>query len=242
MVTGAGPAEPGDRLLVWTTTPWTLPANLGVGVGPDIDYVAVADDGHRAWVAADLAEAVFGEPVDVLASATGDELVGAVYHPAFPYYADRAARGAFVVVALPEATTDEGTGLVHLAPAFGEADFAAFQFAGLDLLVDPVDAQGNFTSEVPEVAGMNIKDADAVLVDMLQGSGALLRSERLVHAYPFCYRTDTPLIYKAIPTWFVAVETYRDRMAELNERIRWVPEAVGRNGSGTGCARRATGR
>ncbi len=153
VVTGAGPVEPGDRLLVWTTTPWTLPANLGVGVGPAIEYVAVADDGHRAWVAADLAEAVFGEPVDVLAAAAGDELIGAGYRPPFPYYVDLAARGAFVVVALPEATTDEGTGLVHMAPAFGEADFAAFQSAGLDLLVDPVDAQGNFTDEVPEVAG-----------------------------------------------------------------------------------------
>ena len=227
VVTAAGPVEPGDRLLVWTTTPWTLPANLGVGVGANIDYVAVPDGDHRAWVAADLADAVFGEPVEVLARATGAELTGTAYRPAFPHFADLASRGAFVVVALPEATTEEGTGLVHVAPAFGEADFAAFQAAGIDLLVDPVDAQGRFTAQVPEVAGMNIKDADAVLVDMLQRSGALLRSDRLVHAYPFCYRTDTPLIYKAIPTWFVAVEAYRDRMAELNEGIRWVPEAVG---------------
>ncbi len=227
VVTAAGPASPGDRLLVWTTTPWTLPSNLAVGVGADLDYVAVADGDRRAWVAAELADTVFGEPVSVQATAKGADLVGVGYRPAFPYFADLADQGAFVVLPLPEATTDEGTGLVHIAPAFGEADFAAFQVAGLDLLVDPVDPQGNFTDQVPDVAGMNIKEADAVLVDMLERSGALFRNERIVHAYPFCYRTDTPLIYKAIPTWFVAVEQYRERMAELNEGIRWVPEAVG---------------
>ncbi|CAN5268865.1 isoleucine--tRNA ligase [soil metagenome] len=226
VVDGSGPVEPGDRLAVWTTTPWTIPANLGVGVGTDIEYAAVRDGGHRTWVAADLAGTVFESP-EVLARTTGAEMVGATYQPAFPHFADLAARGAFVVIPLPEATTEEGTGLVHLAPAFGEADLAAFAAAGIDLIVDPVDAQGNFTDQVPEVAGMNIKDADRVLVDMLETSGALLRNERIVHAYPFCYRTDTPLIYKAIPTWFVAVETFRHRMAQLNEEILWVPEVVG---------------
>ncbi|MDQ3782607.1 MAG: isoleucine--tRNA ligase, partial [Actinomycetota bacterium] len=226
VVTGSGPVRPGDRLLVWTTTPWTLPANLGVGVGAGIEYVAVADGDRRAWVAAELADVVFDAPA-VLARTTGEAMVGARYRPAFPHFADLADRGAFRVMPLPAATTEEGTGLVHLAPAFGEADFTAFQDTGLDIIVDPVDAQGAFTDQVPEVAGMNIKDADAVLVDLLERSGALLRNERVVHAYPFCYRTDTPLIYRAIPTWFVAVETFRHRMVELNETIRWVPEAVG---------------
>jgi isoleucyl-tRNA synthetase len=229
---GAGPVKPGDHLLVWTTTPWTMPSNLGVAVGGDIRYVRI--DGAagglegRYWIAADRVAEYWGEDAPrPAAEASGTEMVGARYRPVFDYFADAADDGAFVVILSDETTTDEGTGLVHMAPAYGEADFLAFQAAGLDVIVDPVDAEGRFTDLVPEVAGLNVKEADATLLELMEQRDALVQSGRLVHSYPFCWRTETPLIYKAIPTWFVRVEAFRDRMAALNETIHWVPDHVG---------------
>lgn len=232
VTTGKGPAAAGDVLLVWTTTPWTIPSNLGVQVGSDITYARVTSplDGVDGpyWVASDRIAAYWPEGAEVSVETVGSALIGTRYAPVFPYFADLVTRGAFVVVAGPQVSTSEGTGLVHTSPAHGEADFDAFQAAGLgDLLVDPVDEVGRFTDAVPEVAGMNVKVADQILVRMLADLGALARNERIVHSYPFCWRTDTPIIYKAIPTWFVAVERIRDRMAELNETIHWVPDHVG---------------
>ncbi len=222
-----GPVRMGDQLLIWTTTPWTLPANLAVAIGRDLEYSAVDADGMRFWVASDRLEFVWPDGATAAATARGDDLLGVEYQPPFDYFGEERDRGAFRVIASDDVTTEEGTGLVHMAPAYGEADFYSLQAAGLDVLVDPVDFTGKFTDAVPDVAGVNIKEADARLVELLDESGVLYRSGTTVHAYPFCWRTDTPLIYKAIPTWFVAVETFRDRMAEFNEQIRWVPEAVG---------------
>ncbi len=226
-----GPATPGDYLLIWTTTPWTVPANLGVAVGADIRYLRIDEpiDGFpgRYWIAADLVDAYWETAPAPSAEARGSELLGTRYRPVFDYFADLRSSGAFVVIASDETSTEEGTGLVHMAPAYGEADFEAFRAAGLDLIVDPVDESGNFTSQVADVAGMNVKDADEPLLRLLDASGDLVRNERAVHSYPFCWRTDTPLIYKAIPTWFVAVERIRDRMVELNRTVHWVPEHVG---------------
>ncbi len=217
----------GDHLLIWTTTPWTLPGNLAVAVGEDIDYVCVDRDGDRYWVAAERVDALWDDQPPVVDRAQGADLVGVSYDPPFPYFEEERDHGAFRVIASEFVTTDEGTGLVHMAPAYGEEDFYALQAAGLDVLVDPVDAEGRFTEAVPDVAGLNVKDADPILIDLLRKSGKLYRSERIRHPYPFCYRTDTPLIYKAIPTWFVNVERFRDRMVELNRNIHWVPEYVG---------------
>jgi len=229
---GRGPAAAGDQLLIWTTTPWTMPSNLGVAVGRDIEYVRVDApiDGlaGRYWVAAERASEYWGDEVPApSATAVGEDLIGTRYRPALAYFEDLADDGAFVVIPSDDVTTDEGTGLVHMAPAYGEADFQAFQDAGLDLIVDPVDAEGRFTDEVPDVAGVNVKEADGRLLELLDAAGALVRSGRLVHSYPYCWRTDTPLIYKAIPTWFVAVTRFRERMAELNTTIHWVPDFVG---------------
>ena len=226
---GTGPVRDGDRLLFWTTTPWTVPSNLAIAVGTDIEYAAVDIDGVRHWVAADRVESVFDQPVALVERATGGELVGSSYAPPLPYFADRADAGAFVVITSDDVTTDEGTGLVHMAPAYGEADFLAVAAAGLDVLVDPVDAEGRFTDEVPDVAGMNVKEADPTLIALLEARGAIVDRGTITHSYPFCWRTHTPLIYKAIPTWFVAVERFRDRMVEINDDIRWVPEAIGAN-------------
>ncbi len=231
VTTSSGPAKPGDYLLFWTTTPWTVPSNLGVAVGKDIQYVRIDApiDSHdgRYWIAADLVDSYWDGPPTPSARASGQQLIGTRYRPVFDYFADRVDEGAFVVIAGDETSTEEGTGLVHMAPAYGEADFDAFHAAGLDVIVDPVDEIGNFTDEVPDVAGVNVKEADTKLVELLAATGDLVRNRRAVHSYPFCWRTDTPLIYKAIPTWFVAVEQIRDRMVELNETIHWVPEHVG---------------
>jgi isoleucyl-tRNA synthetase len=227
-----GPAEQGDYLLVWTTTPWTLPANLAVAVRGESRYVRIDAPINglegRYWVAADLVEAFWGkESPKPSAQATGTDLLGTSYQPPFDYFVGERQRGAFVVIESEDTTTDEGSGLVHMAPAYGEADFYALQAAGIESLVDPVDAEACFTDQVPDVAGMFVKDADAVLLALLEKRGILVQSGTIVHAYPFCWRTGTPLIYKAIPTWFVRVEDQRQRMVELNEKIHWVPDHVG---------------
>jgi isoleucyl-tRNA synthetase len=227
VIEGAGPVEDGDFLLIWTTTPWTLPGNLAVAVGEDIDYVRVADDGAHYWIAGQRASTVFGEESSTEATAKGLALMGARYRPPFPHFEQQGEAGAFRIISSPEVAMDEGTGLVHMAPAYGEADFYALQGAGIDVLVDPVDAGGDFTEEVPEVAGQNVKVADQTLIRLLKESGKLVHAGLITHSYPFCERTGTPLIYKAIPTWFVRVEDLRDRMVEINDAIHWVPEYVG---------------
>jgi isoleucyl-tRNA synthetase len=226
-----GPASAGDWLVFWTTTPWTVPSNLGIAVGEEIEYVKVlpTGDARPHWVAQDLVDAVFPEGAEIVGSAVGAELIGTSYVPPFNHFSEERERGAFKVLGSPEVTTVEGTGLVHMAPAYGEVDFQAMKAAGISALVDPVDAVGEFTTEVPEVAGLNVKDADATLIDLLKIRGALISRSTIRHSYPFCWRTGTPLIYKAIPTWFVAVETFKDRMVEVNHDIRWVPASIGEN-------------
>ncbi len=221
-----GPVREGDYLTIWTTTPWTLPGNLAVAVGEDIPYVAVKVDDHRYWVAAELADQVW-PGADQVAATAGRDLLGVHYDPPFDYFEELRDQGAFRVISSPDVTTDEGTGLVHMAPAYGEADFYALQENGIGLMLDPVDLEARFTDDVPDVAGMYVKDADPLLMDLLKRRGLLLRREQIHHSYPFCYRTGTPLIYKAIPTWFVRVERFKDRMVALNETIHWVPDYVG---------------
>ncbi len=224
---GRGAVTPGDWLTTWTTTPWTLPSNLAIAVGEEIDYVAVLHDGERHWVAANRLVDVFGEDSEIVANASGSDLLGVSYEPPFDYFGEERDRGAFRVIGSDDVTMEEGTGLVHMAPAYGEADFVALQGAGLDVLVDPVDAEARFTEPVHDVAGMYVKDADKVLTTMMKERGLILKHEQIRHSYPFCWRTGTPLIYKAIPTWFVNVESFRDRMIEHNKTIHWVPTYVG---------------
>ncbi|MEA1903382.1 MAG: isoleucine--tRNA ligase [Actinomycetota bacterium] len=227
IVEGNQTVETGDRLVIWTTTPWTLPGNLAVAVGSDIEYARVADNGDHYWIATERAATVFGEDPLIVSTARGSDLLGAGYEPPFGYFEEERDRGAFRIIESEDVTTEEGTGLVHMAPAYGEADFVAIQNAGLSVMVDPVDPEGSFTHLVPDVAGQNIKEADKELIRLLSESGKLVKSSRINHSYPFCYRTGTPLIYKAIPTWFVAVESFKDRMVELNEQVHWVPSHVG---------------
>ncbi len=213
-------------LLAWTTTPWTLPENLALGVGPDISYVAVADDDRILVLAEARVEACLRQPVDdltIVARFTGQDLAGWRYRPVFPYFADE---DAFRVLVDGFVSTDDGTGIVHLAPAYGEDDYRVCQREGLPL-VDPLDAEGRFTDRIPEYAGRFCKDADADLIADLKARGLLFHKSVFRHPYPFCDRTDAPLIYRAIDAWYIRVEDLRERLVANNAAVRWVPEFVG---------------
>ena len=216
-------------LAIWTTTPWTLPSNLAVCVGDDIEYSLVrdADSGKAIYLATERLSHYQGDSeFAVLATVSGRELVGRRYQPVFDYFAEKSAEGAFVVISGEYVTTDSGTGLVHQAPAFGEDDYKAFQASGLDAFACPVTLQGEFTEEVPDFSGRHVKDADKDIIAALKAGGALYRQEVIQHSYPYCYRSDTPLIYRAIPSWYVRVTAIKDNLRAANEKINWVPEHI----------------
>ena len=218
-----------EYLAIWTTTPWTLPANLAVCVGDDIEYSLVLDEvlGKQIYLATERLSAYQADAeFAVVKTVTGKELVGRHYQPVFDYFADKASEGAFVVISGDYVTTDSGTGLVHQAPAFGEEDYKAFEAAGLDAFACPVTLQGEFTDEVPDFAGRHVKDADKDIIAELKTKGALYRQEVIQHSYPYCYRSDTPLIYRAIPSWYVRVTAIKERVKATNQHIHWVPEHI----------------
>ena len=214
-------------LAAWTTTPWTLPSNLAVCVNAAVDYVRVRDDdAGRALYLAEARLESYREKhpsLTVEARVRGSELVGRRYSPLFDYFQTERERGAFVVVADDYVATDEGTGLVHQAPAFGEDDYRVLRSAGIEAFVCPVTLGGVFTEEVADFAGQFVKDADSNIVRHLRDSGALYDRDTIVHSYPHCYRTDKPLIYRAVPSWFVRVTQFRDTLEAANEQVRWVP-------------------
>ncbi len=215
--------ETGESLLAWTTTPWTLPSNLALAVAPDVSYVRVRHNG-TVYI---LAEARLGayekelEGAEVLDAVLGSALVGRMYTPMFSYFADEP--DAFRVVAGDFVTTEDGTGVVHLAPGFGEDDQRVCSENGIGLVV-PVDSRGLFTSEVPDFEGMLVFDANPLIIRELKSRGVVLRHETYDHAYPHCWRTGKPLIYKAVSSWFVNVTAVKERMVALNEQITWVPD------------------
>ncbi len=214
------------HLSAWTTTPWTLPSNLAVCVGPDIDYV-LAHDAERG-VDLYLAEArleSYGD-LEVKERLKGRDLLGLRYEPIFPYFEGEEERGAFVVVMDDYVTTDSGTGLVHQAPAFGEDDYRVLKAAGIEAFANPVTLRGTFTDEVTDFAGQYVKDADKGIIQHLKETGALYVQDVIQHSYPFCYRSDTPLIYRAIPSWYVRVTDFKDRLLAANDQIRWVPDHI----------------
>ena len=215
--------ETGESLLAWTTTPWTLPSNLALAVAPDVSYVRVRHNG-TIFI---LAEARLGayekelEGAEVLDTVLGSALVGRTYTPMFSYFADQP--DAFRVIAGDFVTTEDGTGVVHLAPGFGEDDQRVCSENGIGLVV-PVDSRGLFTSEVPDFEGMLVFDANPLIIRELKSRGVVLRHETYDHAYPHCWRTGKPLIYKAVSSWFVNVTAVKERMVALNEQITWVPD------------------
>lgn len=219
------PSSP--KLLAWTTTPWTLPSNMGLAVDPEADYVVMEKDGER-WILADASRERYAAELEEFAfvqTVKGAELIGRTYEPLIPFFADRKADGAFKVVAGDFIEMGEGTGVVHLAPAFGEDDLNVGQREGLPV-VDPVDFEGNFTDLVPPYRGMNVFDANRDIIRDLKAAGSVVRHETYDHNYPHCWRTDQPLIYKAMPSWYVKVMDFRERMVELNQDITWVPAHI----------------
>ncbi|MGB5758030.1 MAG: isoleucine--tRNA ligase, partial [Acidimicrobiales bacterium] len=225
------PGDPGPlKILAWTTTPWTLPSNLALAVGPDIRYdVVKAPDGQLlvlAEAAVDRYARELGDGdgnVERVASFTGQELVERTYRPLFGYFADH--QNGFRVLPADFVETGEGTGVVHIAPGFGEDDQRLGEAAGISLVV-PVDEEGRFTSEITQFAGMNVFDANPEVIKHLKDRGVVLRHETYDHNYPHCWRTDTPIIYRAINSWYVRVTDLTDRLLAANQQINWIPEHV----------------
>jgi len=222
--------ETGEWLLAWTTTPWTLPSNLGVAVGADISYTVLEKDGERYILARDR-QAAYERELEgaaVVGMLSGTELVGRRYEPLFPYFTDAgkfSTDNAFQVILSDEVTTEDGTGVVHMAPAYGEADAVACNAAGIPTVLT-VDEHAVFTSVVPDFAGQHVFDANPGITAKLRDQGSLVRTQSYTHSYPHCWRCRNPLIYKAVSSWFVEVTKFKDRMVELNDQITWVPGHV----------------
>mgnify|MGYP003666820743 CR=1 FL=1 len=217
--------EANTYFLVWTTTPWTLPSNLALAVGNDIDYSFCEADGETLIVAEALRESVFRDQEHkVLKTVKGAALVGTRYERLFDYLEVDAAN-AFQVFAADFVSTEDGTGIVHTAPAYGVDDLALGQQHGLPV-VHGVGLDGHFVKEVEPVAGLFFKDADKPLIRLLKERGLMFRSERFKHNYPFGWRTGDPVIYYAKNAWYIRTSQFRNRMTELNQTINWVPEHI----------------
>lgn len=215
----------GECLLVWTTTPWTLPSNLAVAVGPDIDYAIMETDGRRYVLSANALpryEKQF-EGAAQVGAMKGAELVGSAYDPPFAYF--REAENAFRVLAADFVEDEEGTGLVHMAPGFGEDDLLTCRAAGIGVEV-PVDEAGRFTAPVTDYEGMQVFEANGPIIRRLKENGLLFRHDTVDHNYPHCWRTDQPLIYRAVESWYLKVSAFRDRMTAHNRKINWIPGHV----------------
>ena len=213
-------------LAAWTTTPWTLPSNLAVCVGDEIDYVLVRDEStaKNIYFAEELLTH-YGD-FEILERVKGSDLVGLQYEPLFDYFTDQQTEGGFVVVSDDYVTTDGGTGLVHQAPAFGEDDYRVLNENDIDAFVCPVGLDGRFDESVTDFSGMHVKEADKPIIEFLKQRGSLYRQEVIQHSYPFCPRSDTPLIYVAIPAWYVRTSSIVDKLVSANDQIHWVPEHI----------------
>jgi len=219
--------DPETLLLIWTTTPWTLISNLAIMAGPDVDYVKIKDKstGKTAILAKERLSDYYTDDSEytLISSLKGNDLEGLRYQPLFDYFSERQSQGAFRVILEKSVSLEEGTGLVHCAPAFGEVDFYACEREGI-AIVCPVDNNGKFTREIPEYQGLFVKDADQAITRRIKQCGKLVRQQMCRHRYPFCWRSDTPLIYKAVSTWFVAVEKLKNAMTDNNDKIHWMPQ------------------
>ncbi len=220
--------EPGTFVLAWTTTPWTLPGNLLLAVGKDIPYALVERAGQRFILAKFLVEKVFaGKDCRIVEDLSAADLVGKKYRPIFPYFADKFPQ-AFRIVAADFVATEDGTGVVHIAPGFGEDDYNLGRREGIPML-QHVKMDGTFTSDVSDFAGMEVKPkddpskTDRKVVEWLEQQEKLFAKETFKHSYPHCWRCDSPLLNYATSSWFVAVEKFKDQMLESNAETQWVP-------------------
>ena len=218
--------QPGVYLLVWTTTPWTLPGNVAVAVGEEIDYVLVQHEDDKLWLAEALVGSVFGEhagQVTVLRRAKGRELLGWHYRPLYTFLP--VTQDYCYVISGDFVSTADGTGLVHIAPAFGADDMTVGQKYGLPTLMT-VDAQGRFIDTVTPWRGIFVKEADPLIQKDLTDRGLMLKQGIYEHTYPFCWRCDTPLLYYARTTWYIKTTAFKDQLIANNNRINWVPEHI----------------
>lgn len=216
------------NILAWTTTPWTLPSNLALAVGSDIDYVCFSDNEGEIYIMAKFAFENYKEEMGVDESNIheefkGSKLEGMTYEPLFEYFKDH--ENAFKILTADFVEEGDGTGIVHIAPGFGEDDQLLCEKNNIKI-VCPVDNAGKFTSEVPEHEGKLVFDANDEIIKDLKKQGSWLKTEQYIHNYPHCWRTDTPLIYKAVPSWYVKVTDFKHRMSELNKQINWIPGHV----------------
>lgn len=208
--------------LVWTTTPWTLLSNLALAVAADVKYAVIQYLGEKYILAKNLAEKRFPE-AEILEELTGKDLVGLEYHPLFSHFVGKLDKPAWKVVVGDFVTTDEGTGIVHIAPAFGEDDYNVGKENDLPL-VNPIDEDGKFTEDIPELMGMFAKDADAKIIRILDEMGAIVAKYPYEHDYPFCWRCQTPLLYYAMKSWFIRMEKLKDNLMKNNNEVSWYPD------------------
>jgi isoleucyl-tRNA synthetase len=228
------------NILVWTTTPWTLPANYALCVNCEIEYSLVNHKEYYYILATGLIEKVFKEPVVIISSFKGEKLVGLEYNPPFTYNSQMTDK-PYKIVGDNYVTETDGTGIVHLSPPFGEDDYRVCLANGIitkeSKLFLPLNINGFVSGDIPEFEGMFYKnykdktkeDLNTKVVKMLKEKGYYFEKKQIIHNYPFCWRSDTPLIYRAISSWFVKVEDVKERMVELNKEINWYPKHVGEN-------------
>lgn len=226
--------EPDVSILAWTTTPWTLPSNMALCCNPTFEYVEVKDhaSGNVYIILESSLELVYKskDSYTIQGKRKGSDLKGKRYEPPFPYFLELRKGGAFVVLNDTYVTAESGTGIVHQAPYFGEDDYRCCLEAGVitrdQEIVCPIDSCGRFVEPVHDFVGKYVKDADKDIIKNLQASKRLVYSGSTKHSYPFCWRSDTPLIYKAVPSWFIRVESIKDKLIAANSSTYWVPDYV----------------
>jgi len=217
--------EDGLYYLVWTTTPWTLISNVALAVKPDADYIRVRHDGQQLILAESLANRILGDDFEVLGRMKGSDLEHKPYEPLFDFYKD-SIENAYFITNADFVTMEDGTGIVHMAPAFGADDYSVGQKYGLPVL-QAVEPNGTFKKEVTDWAGMFIKDADPDIIKNLKERKILFRKEKYAHNYPFCWRCDTPLVYYARKSWYIRTSDFKDELLKSNSRINWYPPEIG---------------
>ena len=216
--------EDDTYFLAWTTTPWTLPSNLALAVHNDVEYVKVSDSGENYIMARERLSAYYRneDEYKVVWTKKGSELVGMSYEPLFPYFGDAKEKGAFKVFPADYVTTEDGTGIVHTAPGFGEDDYATLKGTGIPTIC-PIDGECKFTSDVEDYEGRFVKDCDKDIIARLKEEGKLILRQQYLHNYPHCWRCSSPLIYRAISSWFVDIDKVKQKMLDANSQIYWMP-------------------
>lgn len=227
------PGEDDTYFLAWTTTPWTTISNMALTINPRLDYVKVAHHGENYIVAKACVERVFGEEVIQLEEYLGTQLLGRIYEPIFDYaLKEHDATTAWRVIAADYVTTEDGTGVVHTAPAYGADDFESCKKAGIPMF-NPIDREGKFTEQVPEFEGQWFKEADKGIARVIKEKGLMFRHETCIHNYPFDWRKGTPLMSYPVESWFIRTTAVKKRMVDLNKTINWKPERTGSGRFGT---------